>query len=130
MNVRASHRRPESLTNVHLAPVPRPDRPHYLRRDVAEAARGTMSGRAWRRSGPELALLEVRDGQIQQHGQDLREVAGGDLVAEQLLGVAQLVVRRLIDRALQGEPPGRQRLHREPILPIQSRYRRNYPRRG
>jgi len=69
-----------------------------------------MAG-AWLCRRRELALLEPVDQGIERPVEHHGHVRGGDLVAQQRLGVAQLVVRGLADRHLQGEALGRQRFH-------------------
>jgi hypothetical protein len=61
------------------------------------------------RRGGELALLEPMNQSVQRPVEHLGDVAGGDLMAQQLLRVAQLVVRALADRDLQGESLRRER---------------------
>jgi len=62
--------------------------------------------RPWSASRRELALLELRDKQIEGAVEHGRDIARGDLVAEQLLSVAQLIVRALADGELQKEALG------------------------
>ena len=65
--------------------------------------------RARARGGGELAPLEALDQGIEGAVEHLGEVAGGQRVAEQLLGVAQLLLGGPSDRDLQQEPFGRHR---------------------
>ncbi len=65
--------------------------------------------RARVRGGGELAALELLDQGIEGAVEHLGEVAGGERVAEQLLGVAQLLLGAPSDRDLQEEPFGSDR---------------------
>ena len=60
----------------------------------------------------ELLLLQVPHEQGQRPLEDLGDVAGRDLVSEQVLRAAQTVMALLAHRELDGKALGRQRLHR------------------
>ena len=85
----AGQRRPLSLRNVHW-PWSRSQTA-----DLTAAAAGPL-GR------PELALLELANQDIEGLVENASEVARRELVPEQRLGVAQLVMGLLADRDLQG----------------------------
>lgn len=75
-----------------LAAVPLPDGPPDLGGDMAPWGRRTPLTRTRPCGGGELAALELTNERIERPLEDLGEVTRGDLVAEQRLGVAQLVV--------------------------------------
>ncbi len=91
-----------------LAPVPLPDGAPNLCRDV------TLPGG---RTGParppadraELPLLLKQDEGIECPVDDLSHISRGNGVAEQGLGVPQLLMRALADRELEEETLGRSR---------------------
>jgi hypothetical protein len=65
----------------------------------------------------ELAPLELADERVQGAVEHLGDLAGGDSVAEQGLGVAQLVVRALADGELKAVSPRRKWRHPGPPRP-------------
>ncbi|MEO5616191.1 MAG: hypothetical protein ABIS67_00320 [Candidatus Eisenbacteria bacterium] len=72
---------------------------------------GRAASRSRLRGRRELALLEFADERIECSVEDLRDIPRGKLVAEQILGAAQLVVRSPVDRDLQREALGGERSH-------------------
>ncbi|MEO5616425.1 MAG: hypothetical protein ABIS67_01530 [Candidatus Eisenbacteria bacterium] len=82
----------------------------HVRGDMARAP-GQAASRSRLRGRRELELLELVDERVQRSVEDLRDIPRGKLVAEQVLGAAQLVVRALADRDLQREALGRERGH-------------------
>ncbi|MGH7730906.1 MAG: hypothetical protein ACRENJ_06595 [Candidatus Eiseniibacteriota bacterium] len=93
-----------ALTHVRaLAAIALPDRAHDVRRNGAGARRRTRPTPLRVGGRRELALLELADGQIERPLDHFGDVAGRDLVAEQLLEVAQLVVRTAAHRELHFE---------------------------
>jgi hypothetical protein len=82
-----------------------------VRRDVALACgRGAP---AWTRLGGlgELPPLELHDERIERSFEYLRDIVQRDLMTQQRLGVAQLIVRALPDGDLKRESLGRDRRH-------------------
>jgi len=110
--VRAGQRRPPPLTKVHLATIPLPHGAFHVRGNLSSGCGGTPPAGARPVRRREFALLELPNQRVQGTVEHLRHVPGGDLVAEQRLGVAELVVRALPDRDLEREPLGCHR--REP----------------
>src|SRR5512143_1559576 len=78
-----------------LAAVAPPHRALHLGRDVARVGRHVVRARPGPRGGGELAALERGDEGVEGAVEHLGQLARGDLVAEQLLRMAQLVVRGL-----------------------------------
>src|SRR5207247_3593264 len=74
-------------------------------------AGGGPRARMWLAGCRELAPLELGDEQVERAVQHRREIAGGDLVTQQLLGIAQLVVGVLADGELHQEALRRHRCH-------------------
>ena len=103
-----------------LAAIPLLDRALDLGRDVARV-RGHVRAPGTRPAGRgELTALELADEGIEGAVEHLGDLAGGDLVTEQGLGIAQLVVGGLADGELEGialrgdrgDPGGRANLPR------------------
>src|SRR5687767_7368026 len=93
-----------------LAAVATPHRALDLGRHVAAA--GSWCGyaaRPRRSSRRELVLLELGDGQIEYAIEHLGEISGWDLMAQEVLRLAQLLARALLDRDLEPEALRRQR---------------------
>src|SRR2546422_455493 len=91
---------PGRLDRRGLSPVALPDRALDVSGDVARVgAWARASARA--RGGGELAPLEPLDQGIEGALEHLDEVAAGNRVAEQLLGVVQLLLGAPSDRDLQ-----------------------------
>src|SRR5438132_6799192 len=106
------------------APVALPDGTLNCGGDMSSGGRGCGLARPRLRSRRELALLQSRNGEIQQALEHPRQISRGDLMPEQLLYVAQLVVGALPDRELQRESLRRERGD------LWSRTFRVYPPRG
>jgi len=94
-----------------LAAVPLPDRPHDVRRDVPGIRRGAWLIAAWTVRCREPGFLQLRNERVQRPLEDLGDTAGGNLVAEQLLRVAQLGVSPRTHRELHLERLSRQWFH-------------------
>src|SRR6266581_9548760 len=93
-----------------LAAISLPHRALDVRRDVPRA-RGRSTLALGPRGRGELALLELANQRVQRPIEHGRDIARGDLVAEELLSVPQLVVRALIDGDLERQSLRGQRFH-------------------
>src|SRR5439155_11125095 len=72
-----------------LTAIAFPHRALHLGRDMARAGGGPRA-RTRLTGCRELAPLELRNEQVERAVEHRREIAGGDLVTQQLLGIAQL----------------------------------------
>src|SRR5262245_46674234 len=91
-----------------LALVASPDRAFHVRRDGSGT--GRLTPRLPRPVGRgKLALLELENQCIQRAVEHGRDVVTWDLMAEQRLGVTQLVVGALTHSELQGKAMGSER---------------------
>src|SRR5262249_51335044 len=82
--------------------IPLPDRSENMRRYGALVGRCALRRSPLRRRGA-LPPLELADRLVQSVFQHLLPIPGGNGVAEQVLGIAQLVVHALPDRELEHE---------------------------
>src|SRR5262245_48305896 len=96
-----------------LALIALPDFAPDTRRDMPEAF--ACLPRPWLVRGREPAALQLRDQGLERHLEHGGDVPGRQLVAEQVLGIAQGLVRLLVDRDLERKPLRRQGLHRGTI---------------
>src|SRR5438552_2408995 len=88
-----------------------PDGALDVRRDVARVGARAPLARARPAGGSELAALELLDERVERTFEDFGDLSGPDLVTEQCLEVAQLVVGALPDCELEPEALRSQRRH-------------------
>src|SRR5436305_14648081 len=86
-----------------LAAVPRPHRAPDRSRDMARVGARRIRRASRPRSRRALAALELADAGVERAIEHRGEIARSDLVAEQSLEAAQLVVRALAYRGLDRE---------------------------
>ena len=84
-----------------LTPIAPPDRALDVRRDVTRIRGRATAARARLVRRRKLAFLELRNERLERHPEHLGDVPRRQLVAQQVLCIAQVVVRLLIDRDLQ-----------------------------
>src|SRR6267143_194543 len=95
---------PVSAHEGALALVPLPDGTPDVRRDAALSHGGRALLRLAGCGSSELPLLELHDQSIERPVEHLGHISCREGMAEQCLGVPQLLVRALLDRDLNKEP--------------------------